>query len=288
MATAHLSTRSPVASRVTQSTSSPARPPPGVVAIVGAPSRARREQLRGSRGDHGLSPRVRGNHSLNARLEERERSIPACAGEPTRRTTWTRPYGVYPRVCGGTFLFGVIRPRRLGSIPACAGEPRLSGALPAGVSGLSPRVRGNLPLTTSCAPANGLSPRVRGNHLLQSLDARQGSIPACAGEPHGVSVNRRGEVYPRVCGGTTYSRHCSSLTDGLSPRVRGNPAMELHDAPLGGLSPRVRGNRRVLRLTRSLGSIPACAGEPTGTSLRVAVVVRVYPRVCGGTRNGAA
>ena len=53
---------------------------------------------------------------------------------------------------------------------------------------------------------------------------------------------------------------------GLSPRVRGNPA-QLLDAVLG---------RR---------SIPACAGEPkSGAGFQRPAAV--YPRVCGGTRNG--
>ena len=52
---------------------------------------------------------------------------------------------------------------------------------------------------------------------------------------------------------------------GLSPRVRGNP---------------VKGDRGGFRL----GSIPACAGEPSATS-RSASVSQVYPRVCGGTQR---
>ena len=71
-------------------------------------------------------------------------------------------------------------------------------------------------------------------------------------------------VYPRVCGGTANS----------------NPAWVFR----WGLSPRVRGNRcRVSRSSGARGSIPACAGEPAASRLRVRSA-RVYPRVCGGTR----
>ena len=51
-------------------------------------------------------------------------------------------------------------------------------------------------------------------------------------------------VYPRVCGGTLCSTFVFFIVYGLSPRVRGN---------------------RVARRRRAdvLGSIPACAGEPT-------------------------
>ena len=52
-------------------------------------------------------------------------------------------------------------------------------------------------------------------------------------------------------------------TEGLSPRVRGNPT-------------------EVLRGIVGKGSIPACAGEP-GLSTGTAPVRWVYPRVCGGT-----
>ena len=52
-------------------------------------------------------------------------------------------------------------------------------------------------------------------------------------------------------------------TQGLSPRVRGNP-----------VSP---DNFIFLH-----GSIPACAGEPL-TGLHDGFSFRVYPRVCGGT-----
>ena len=91
----------------------------------------------------GLSPRVRGNHIMEE-TDERERgSIPACAGEPARRTRVTRASRVYPRVCGGT------------AEPSPAG-PRLAG--------LSPRVRGN-PAETKGTPCD------------------ERSIPACAGEP---------------------------------------------------------------------------------------------------------
>ena len=64
----------------------------------------------------------------------------------------------------------------------------------------------------------------------------------------------------------------------------GTPSsFDVHDDFLG-LSPRVRGNLNgVLFCTFNRGSIPACAGEPLATWLRLPSA-RVYPRVCGGTR----
>ena len=113
----------------------------------------------------------------------------------------------------------------------------------------------------------GLSPRVRGNPSdSPERDAQPRSIPACAGEPPDEShPPGRAAVYPRVCGGTAYHCHWDSPTTGLSPRVRGNREVGLV---------RIGGG----------GSIPACAGEPTGPA-GARPTARVYPRVCGGTRN---
>ena len=75
-----------------------------------------------------------------------------------------------------------------------------------------------------------------------------GSIPACAGEPllaTGQRIPRR--VYPRVCGGTPQPGLSLAGIAGLSPRVRGNPPEA--------------GDNRV-----TIGSIPACAGEPSEMS----------------------
>ncbi len=111
----------------------------------------------------------------------------------------------------------------------------------------------------------GLSPRVRGNLLEESAGrANRGSIPACAGEPlEQVAANGSEAVYPRVCGGTHCGRRWRHCMRGLSPRVRGN---RFHRA-----SPRLFS-----------GSIPACAGEPS-VALFTTRLHGVYPRVCGGT-----
>ena len=91
----------------------------------------------------------------------------------------------------------------------------------------------------------GLSPRVRGNRAgCQPVPHRRRSIPACAGEPGPTSLSRYDKkVYPRVCGGTCQVQASSLKQEGLSPRVRGNLDTDLLQ-------------------NISLGSIPACAGEP--------------------------
>ena len=154
----------------------------------------------------GLSPRVRGNPSMRNRCGRSGRSIPACAGEPNRRGAGPHPEQVYPRVCGGT----------LGVAIELVGD-----------DGLSPRVRGNL-------------------QAIATASNRRRSIPACAGEPGSIVQLVIGkEVYPRVCGGTPGRIPSGRASNGLSPRVRGNPD-DQHAA------------RQYHR------SIPACAGEPYG------------------------
>ena len=233
----------------------------------------------------GLSPRVRGNQSGKVPAWAGNRSIPACAGEPSGRSALPPTTRVYPRVCGGTGLrphpgavsFGLsprvrgnlqgVRHKRwlLGSIPACAGEPVCAGVRRPAAE-VYPRVCGG----TAIGPRRidsllGLSPRVRGN---QPFVWRAGqparSIPACAGEPQHSTVRTSCQwVYPRVCGGTAWRRWAWRRWLGLSPRVRGNhPVFAVHPPVVG--------------------SIPACAGEPQAAGIPTGVTA-VYPRVCGGT-----
>ena len=72
----------------------------------------------------GLSPRVRGNRAVCLLDPPLRRSIPARAGEPGASPFSTNTATVYPRACGGT---------------------KLPFRWAAGITGLSPRVRGNRP-----------------------------------------------------------------------------------------------------------------------------------------------
>ena len=212
-------------------------------------------------------------------------SIPACAGEPGDGPRRAIQPWVYPRVCGGTGhvpcpvkgnsglsprVRGNLRPPGppvaiSGSIPACAGEP-LNELIRLWLSAVYPRVcGGTASASASTRKPRGLSPRVRGNRTFPSrggLNTR--SIPACAGEPHPAQVGLQLlRVYPRVCGGTAPDAGQPNAGGGLSPRVRGNRAHR----GLAGVA---------------LRSIPACAGEPSGSPPRTGCS-GVYPRVCGGT-----
>ena len=153
--------------------------------------------------EHGLSPRVRGNHCSVPTPLTSVGSIPARTGEPANRRAAPSP-GVYPRACGGTgantsstrsrsglsprvrgnLQASETRPARLRSIPARAGEP-CAVLFNQQRLGVYPRACGG---TAECWPAAG-----RG----------RGSIPARAGEPGDAGRNRGiAEVYPRACGGT--------------------------------------------------------------------------------------
>ena len=235
----------------------------------------------------GLSPRVRGNPAAASRASGRSRSIPACAGEPTRGMAQVNRLEVYPRVCGGTNRrrhsiqpAGGLSPRvrgnqvdvenfgiTAGSIPACAGEPP-SRWVSTTRQKVYPRVCGGTSICGMNPPTRqGLSPRVRGNHYPgrgACLSLR--SIPACAGEPRpGTLSARRCRVYPRVCGGTDTITPSWTPKSGLSPRVRGNPCRSACAAACA-------------------RSIPACAGEPL-IPLALELIGQVYPRVCGGTAS---
>ena len=212
----------------------------------------------------GLSPRVRGKPVGRAYQRQRQRSIPACAGETHANGVRFTQAGVYPRVCGGNIhpktgnsiasgLSPRVRgkhtrngsaPNAAGSIPACAGEtlhhPNLDQEW-----WVYPRVCGGNDMRARYYLAqNGLSPRVRGKRRRPYASGRRPrSIPACAGEtcvPGGSAYCRR--VYPRVCGGNWMPCRQSFTIPGLSPRVRGKLC-------------------RVVERRLERRSIPACAGE---------------------------
>ena len=221
---------------------------------------------------------------------ELERSIPACAGEPSSRYRHRVSNWVDPRVCGGAFLGRLWNsihsgrsPRVRGSrgydgdekawcrsIPACAGEPPRSSN-PAVYPEVDPRVCGGAGEKMGITlVSEGRSPRVRGSHGVRGGRAEHDrSIPACAGEPRCNCATASGcRVDPRVCGG--------------APGKGGRYAVRL------GRSPRVRGSRaRTSAMDALVGSIPACAGEPW-CPRRPCRTRQVDPRVCGGAGETVA
>ena len=159
-----------------------------------------------TRSHKGRSPRVRGSHLRPRHGRVYPGSIPACAGEPLYRPRYQSRHEVDPRVCGGApsassrpeITMGrsprvrgsrggvILRRQDTGSIPACAGEP----SRPTGASTrpkVDPRVCGGaIPEIMLIMADGGRSPRVRGSRGgARARGRREGSIPACAGEPPG-------------------------------------------------------------------------------------------------------
>ena len=132
----------------------------------------------------GLSPRVRGNLCGPGPIGGRTGSIPASAGEPTVTDRTQAPIRVYPRECGGTTLKRSslvartgLSPRVRGNLPSLTGRKHLSGSIPAECGGTTLK-------RSSLVARTGLSPRVRGNRLSTTLTSiLKRSIPASAGEP---------------------------------------------------------------------------------------------------------
>ena len=111
----------------------------------------------------------------------------------------------------------------------------------------------------------GLSPHARGNPTNGfAFYCPGGPIPACAGEPSCPGCTTpRSRAYPRMRGGTKPCCISPPNKTGLSPHARGNLA-----AADG--------------LRRSVGPIPACAGEPFEGSC-ACCPSKAYPRMRGGT-----
>ena len=161
-----------------------------------------------------------------------------------------------------------------GSIPACAGEPCGTASRRRSIDHrVYPRVCGGAPIasTEEILARRRVYPRVCGGAMKAidlhavvyprvcggAADARldNGSIPACAGEPtvshlaglipalRGRSTGAR-RVYPRVCGGAAPSSYKSRPPVGSIPACAGEPSPVCPRGSTDG------------------GSIPACAGEP--------------------------
>ena len=215
---------------------------------------------------------------------------PLARGEPTQHPAITARDGAYPRSRGGTaakhgrgdFDEGLSPLARgnltkllednseNGPIPARAGEPATTVAAAVDV-GAYPRSRGGtLTPWGFDNPGYGLSPLARGNPVpVPSTAMAMGPIPARAGEP---STSRRptpaSRAYPRSRGGTAFVALVDCIIKGLSPLARGN---------LQGPGP----------VGRSLGPIPARAGEPAWCSCSH-LDTRAYPRSRGGTNPPSA
>ncbi len=246
----------------------------------------------------GSSPRARGTRLPDRRRDDRDRFIPACAGNthPIRRA---RPSAsVHPRVRGehadlhhARAAFFGSSPRARGTprpgnsvvgverfIPACAGNTPASWATPRSCS-VHPRVRGeHCGTPPGSYPTAGSSPRARGTldrlHPLASLDR---FIPACAGNTAAYRTAYLSvPVHPRVRGehDTVMPSHAAS--DGSSPRARGTPGADGGTADSNRFIPACAGNTASRPSWRSRSAVhPRVRGEHCG--------VGSATRPCGGS-----
>ena len=140
-------------------------------------------------------------------------------------------------------------------------------------------------MTRNLIGVTGLSPRIRGNLRDQGLRRpRRGSIPAHTGKPGSiVAPVVHVKVYPRAYGETERMTKKIFGAWGLSPRIRGNLRDDLAGIHAVRSIPAHTGkplskNSRIL----FIGSIPAHTGKPPSGS-SACVCQGVYPRAYGET-----
>ena len=128
-------------------------------------------------------------------------------------------------------------------------------------------------------------PRACGGTSCSAWSLRvSGSIPARAGEPPYLrSYLVASWVYPRACGGTALSMVTVAVMPGLSPRVRGNRALDARAVTCHRrVYPRACGGT-AYHCRTVLGLSPSRAGEPSVIAELGIARPWVYPRACGGT-----
>ena len=232
---------------------------------------------------NGSSPRMRGTGRNSRGRGDRDRFIPAHAGNSYSVGFETAAVTVHPRACGeqsGSASCSISTsgssPRMRGTgalnadpahnrrfIPAHAGN-RCQGALRQERRAVHPRACGEQSVGSRLAmPPAGSSPRMRGTaRRFKSRDADTRFIPAHAGNRDLAMAYRRStSVHPRACGEQANSLCWNCSSDGSSPRMRGTAG------PAG--QPR--------RPTRF---IPAHAGNRSSAAENSADR-SVHPRACG-------
>ena len=164
----------------------------------------------------------------------------AYGGTLRREPIWSASSltGLSPRVRGNRCASSICHTSRLGSIPARTGEPPAAATRHPSLDPRSIPARTGGPCRRpqpSTVQADRVYPRAYGGTSVLAgkrypLPERR-SIPARTGEPRasGASDSRTtSTVYPRAYGGTPPNHRPArgaGSHPGLSPRVRGNPAI---------------------------------------------------------------
>ena len=182
---------------------------------------------------------------------EKDRFIPAYAGNAATNPNWRRSRTVHPRVCGERWHRCLMATAALGSSPRMRGT-RISAPQRRAVRRFIPAYAGN---ARRCCPRRrrasvhprvcgerrrgrapqplraGSSPRMRGTLRLRFGDASADRfIPAYAGNARAPSSRgARRTVHPRVCGERRGAAESLADGSGSSPRMRGTLGRDCDD-----------------------------------------------------------
>ena len=237
----------------------------------------------------GSSPRMRGKRVQPAGIEERDRIIPAHAGQTGQSPSVAVEDADHPRACGANTYSPKIPQLSCGSSPRMRGKHILAEdsstvmrIIPAHAGQTSfgwpvmrwppdhPRACGaNLSARYPDAVVLGSSPRMRGKQSTCAWSRLQRRIiPAHAGQTH-TRCRRRPQApdHPRACGANTSSTERVYPAAGSSPRMRGKRQGSATGRP----------NERI---------IPAHAGQ-TSTQLKNEFYSADHPRACGANPDSS-
>ena len=206
---------------------------------------------------------MRGKLEPAFRARDRERIIPAHAGQTCSVEACLVLPPDHPRACGANTSGPETFVHRVGSSPRMRGKLLVTnrGVRPAGIipahagqtcctcGGMDanadhPRACGaNGPTMTDDGSGYGSSPRMRGkqtNNCLRYYPPR--IIPAHAGQTASKkSFHRRRPDHPRACGANQYDHFYETPRHGSSPRMRGKQPIIAHWAARRADHPRACG-----------------------------------------------
>ncbi len=231
----------------------------------------------------GSSPRMRGKRVQPAGIEERDRIIPAHAGQTGQSPSVAVEDADHPRACGANTYSPKIPQLSCGSSPRMRGKRRSAGRSCAGLRIIPAHAGQTFPPDTrmrwcsdhprACGANNrhahghasngGSSPRMRGKLIRGVVAGRKRRIiPAHAGQTRPApNASTPPPDHPRACGANAKGQQLGDQMNGSSPRMRGKPVPSL----------RTSSTRRI---------IPAHAGQ---TRIRAGLGGRRpdHPRACG-------
>ena len=188
---------------------------------------------------------------------DKERFIPARAGNTSAATRVIPLQPVHPRPCGEHSLNGIVPVRTAGSSPPVRGTHSCSAGIFRAPRFIPARA-GNTVRGLGAPGTAPVHPRPCGEHL----ERGPGLIPASGSSPPVRNTSwPPPSVHPRPCGEHVRDRHADQFRRGSSPPVRGTPWARHGRAEVGRF-------------------IPARAGN-TPDSGGCTVIATVHPRPCG-------